>query len=168
MKTLLADWKDSLAEIGVEVLTGEADGTNLGRLLCDVVTQDAADMMTEFFGGEVALTPKSGWNDGQWYTVLLTRATLTSLLVFHYLRAGLEVGETIPLPGKLGLHEFYVLATDEDKQAFARVRSEQMALVKRDEDGRVLEDHSHFDTMLYYSRGTAGTRNRHEASGRVT
>lgn len=152
--------------IGVDVLTGEADGTNLGRLLCDL-NEEATVAMEEFLGGGVQLTRKTGWNHQDWCSMLLTGDTLRKFLIFYYLRQGYEVAE-LTQRGKDYPSSLNVLETEEDNADFVNLRQRQHDLMEFDEEGFYKGPGNYWlECHLYYAHGTRGTRNQHEMSGRT-
>ncbi len=166
MIDLLKSNHGAYLDIGVDVLTGEADGTNLGRLLCDL-SPEASAAMEEFLGSGVKLTPKTGWNHRDWFSMLLTSETLRKFLLFWYLRQGYEVAE-IRERGKEYACSLHVLENEEDKAKFVELRQRQHDLMEFDEEGYYKGPGNYWlDCHLYYAHGTRGTRNQHEMSGRV-
>jgi hypothetical protein len=149
--------RDTFPAIGLNPLTGEADGTNLGRLLCDV-NEEGKRLVEEWFGGTVEVRPNSNWNnkvDGQDSvgSVMLTRSALNELLRFAYVRAGCVVYEIgVEHAGKQYRHVYAVKDTPGDIADFW---------------DNAPADWRTADKRTLCTNGTAGTRNRHEISGRT-
>jgi hypothetical protein len=165
-----------LRPLGINLLTGEAEGIwGLGRVLCDL-TAEAAGHFEEFMGGTVHVNRKgkhyipgrcttcgslaeieqegSNWNpsvgsEPAVASVMLTDSTLLDFAVFILVKRH----GRIRLGRKNGAHcGIWIFDTEaEEKERWPQVKA-----VYGLDDGRVIE-----------VAGTAGTRNRHEMSGRV-
>lgn len=85
-------------QIGINLLTGEADAYCMGRILCDLNEHGVA-LVREYFGMAVALDPKvqfpANWNgmvgdEPSVASVMLTRETINHLIQFSLFREGYE------------------------------------------------------------------------------
>ena len=147
------EYRRSLREAGIIILTGEACGVSM-RVLCDV-TENGKALLCEFWGvGEVRFA--DNWNSSQEATgsVMLTRQNLTELLCFHVLRKQ----DVVMLNEDSGdITGFSQMEFQEWRERFVNMESEDI-----------------FSTVfprvrIWMRSGTAacGLRNRHEMTGRV-
>lgn len=132
---------DELKAIGITRLTGEADGTDMGRTLCDLTPEGAA-LVAEYLGGCEPIA--RNWNPGAERSFMATDALLKEILFFHWIRNGWIVYEGETTAGYL---------------AFAYKVS----------DEKIEELIGHYTNgRRYRADGTAGTRNLHVFTGRIT
>lgn len=135
---------DDLREFGITPLTGEACGIGM-RLLCDL-TEEGAKYVEDFLGNTVKLVEDSNWNSGAKYSVMLSRGIFTDLAAFI-------------LCSKYG--NSYVR---KDGMIFSTIDKDDDEMITRYNE---LSSEYGIDAR-YLKRGTAGTRNQHVMSGRVS
>lgn len=146
-----------LREQGIlSTLTGEADGTNLGRVLCDL-SEEGASLIGEYFGlGTDPQTPN--WNP---------RINSDTPAVKSVMLRGGEIR-------RFAL--FAMMKNAEGNEVFAHKQPAGGNWVWYYDDGDTTEEEwdkleetreRAEDRTIYYIYGTAGTRNRHEFTGRV-
>lgn len=153
--------REHLRKFGVEMLTGEADGTTMGRILCDL-NHRGVELWTEFLGGNAMFTMGSNWNskvDGEEAvaSVLASVRLLDEFLVFAHVRAGRVVVEMTRKPGAnhcwYGAGGIVVFDTWDEWRAFSSDRA-------------ITNDYDYRAFSLWPS-ATAGTRNVHQMTGRT-
>lgn len=83
-------WRKEAEKIGIDWLTGEADGTNFGRGLCDI-NEHGAELLMEYFRMQVVLPDMNG--RGAIGRVMLTPQDIKSLIYFHHVMHGRIVAE---------------------------------------------------------------------------
>ena len=139
-----------LDESGIHILTGEADGTTLGRLLCDL-KPEGVGVIESFLG--VTIGRGTGWNEAgkDCASVMLSRNTLQDLSVF------------------CALYRFEVVTwfPGSDSICSSLIGWTSAEWTERGEDYlRVTERR----VTVYVKSGTAagGFRNQHEFSGRIS
>lgn len=141
-----------LEDHGIDLLTGEADGTSL-RGLCDLNDQ-GQEILGEFMGG--ATFNASGWNNYQGKSAMVAWALMKPLAIYILLREGATRVVDIDFRGG-GMYSQHLRAYDvEDNDVF---QAEMEKIRKVYTDG----------VRVYWRSGTAkgGLRHRHEFSGRV-
>lgn len=149
---VVRDWRP-MKDFGVDVLTGEACGLGM-RLLCDL-TAAGADLIREFFSLSGTNFPFArNWNHGtdedpHVASVMLPVSIFRDLAAFAMLENGYV---TVITTTKQAIYGF----TDH------RDAEEYLKLIDANRDGSMFGHHE-----VLRKRGTAGTRNVHEMSGRV-
>lgn len=139
----LRDFQD----YGINFLTGEACGYG-GRILVDLDEQGVA-LMTDFLGGTIDIRVRTQWNAGV-ASMMIPRGMIADLAVFCLIKDG---------------NAIVILRNDYIAVGFTM--DEWMA---EDEDGVAFRDRyfaAYQNCKVYHNSGTAGTRNRHEMSGRI-
>lgn len=109
-----------LKELGIDVLTGEADATGSGRMLCDI-PHEIADDLREYLGA-IQLELPEGWNKRAKVAVMVTHTLLRELLKFSARRKGFYVVE-LKDSNKLA----YV--TEEDAAAYRNMMPEHVRIL---------------------------------------
>ena len=132
---------DCFEPYGINVLTSEACGYG-GRLLCNL-DSEGCNLLTEFLGGWVVFTANTAWGEGV-SSIMLPHSIWADLAVFILIRDGHRIVVSRP---------DYVV-TGYTEEAWDEIRDRHLA--------------AYPGTQVYANRGTAGTRNRHEFSGRIT
>lgn len=149
----ITNWRD-LEKYGIECLTGESCGLGL-RLLCDVSPEGIA-LLEEFLS--IKLTDENNsWNhqghEG-WKSILLPRGIFEDLAVFCLVKEeGFKHVVVVNWDTKHAT-AFYIEGYHSDA-----LLEEFRAAANKIYDGQ---------WKSFYNMGTAGTRNRHYFSGRVT
>ena len=106
--TWTMDEKRMMQEIGLNVLTGEADKTNSGRMLCDIATPLASEL-AEFLGLP-AVETHVGWNNPEHRSVMLPHELIMPFVIWCARRKGYWA-ITVPSPG----FTYYTFTKDTDK-----------------------------------------------------
>ena len=132
-------------DYGINFLTGEACGYG-GRILIDL-TPEGADLMEEFLG--TTIRRGNAWNNGE-ASMMYPRGAIADLAIFCLIKDGNAVVVLRNDYIALGFTEEEWLAEDENGLEF---RTRYFA--------------AYPNCKTYFNSGTAGTRNRHEMSGRV-
>lgn len=132
---------------GIDVLTGEADGTNMSRLLCDV-SEHGLSIINKFFGCKIQTG--NNWNSGV-ASIMLTRIALQEIAIFI----------------KLTENCICLKAYDRHykKERCYYFNSNDLNAIKQDKRLNLMVDME--TAWFYYANGTAGTRNVHVMSGRI-
>ena len=139
----VSDYWGYLKEAGINRLTSEACGVSM-RALCDVNAVGEV-FLNEVFGG--IQLQRDGWNKQSGKSIMLFNTMLKSLVIFHLLYEGYQI--VIDIDGHESVTA-YLNAEDYDA-----------------EYNKLLTSYSgKFRT--YHNSGTAGLRNRHEMSGRIS
>lgn len=156
--------RENYKRMGVYPLTGEADGTNLRRMLCDV-NEDGVRLVEEYFGNTVMIQQDSNWNssvaekDDAIGSIMLTGAMLDELWVYSFIRLGYYVYK-FDIVGGLG-----IFADSVDQRWAVHHTYDEQFWADAPADWKDPEYRKNF--ICLQANGTAGTRNRHEMSGRV-
>lgn len=136
-------------DYGINFLTGEACGYG-GRILADL-TFDGVATMIEFLGGNIDFRAKTAWNAGI-SSMMIPRGMIGDLAVFCLIQAGNEVVIHRPDYTVVGYTLKDWMAEDEDGGG-TTFRDRYFA--------------AYPGCKVYHNSGTAGTRNRHEFTGRT-
>ena len=159
MHTIDASLRE-LERFGIIGLTGEAEGVSgLGRMLCDL-TRQGAEIVTEFLGMPLTFTYDrnkeisgtqqftDNWNSQGIASFMLPRGMIKDLLTYCFLR-----------------QYKYVVEVEVDPKLKFKPLSELYAF----DDLEEMKEYPEFQIVKrYYKTGTAGCRNVHEMSGRVS
>ena len=139
----IGSWND-LKEYGIIPLTGESCGIGM-RMLCDV-NEKGVEILKEFFGDTIEFQKKAGWNDREGCSIMLPFGIIAELGAFILLRNHdivMTVGGT---------------STGYSESSWEKYGEDLCAVYRN--SGR--------NFRTYRKRGTAGTRNVHVMSGRVS
>lgn len=104
-----------LPTTGIEILTGESDNTNMGRLLCDI-NQTGLDLIQSYLGIE-SLKVYPNWNSdssrvrGKIGSILITRAIISDLIKFHLI---LTYAHILEVQDYMDSYGFYLCFETED------------------------------------------------------
>lgn len=141
-----------LEDHGIDLLTGEADGTGL-RGLYDLNDQ-GQEILGEFLGG--ATFNQSGWNNHNGKSAMLSYAITKPLAIYILFREGATTVIDIDYHGQ-GFYSHHL-------RAYGFVSQSDFDQ-EREKINRVYPE----GVRIYWKSGTArdGLRNRHEFSGRV-
>lgn len=152
---------NDLRQFGIEPLTGEADGTNCRRILCDFTTAGRRLLASVFGIPFESFHGAEPWNNGSADdphvgSILLTTDLVPLLGIVALLDRGYTVGS------------FY--KTDEDaKDYFDADGVYGFAAHEKDDlqTQLALANEVGWAMRQYYRHGTAGDRNVHQMSGRA-
>lgn len=158
---------DDLRTIGVNHLTGEANGVwGMYRGLYDL-TEDGVKVVEAFFGSTVEVRPKSNWNPGAQTdpavgSIMLPTSVMQDLHIFgllHLRKYGCIIRGTL----KEGDREKRWPMPDDI--VFGFVSFDEYQEWCETEEGVYWNERYSFQRVFF--AGTAGSRNTHAMSGRV-
>jgi hypothetical protein len=129
---------EMMKELGINWLTGEADSTMSGRMLCDISTEMLEELRV--FLGVTTITAPEGWNNSKAVAVMLTRGVMNDFVTWAARRKG-----------------WWAVIIHKDSGVETEYTDEEYARKYRESDIRCC-------TLPPIGEQT---RNRHEMSGRV-
>lgn len=128
-------------QLGINTLTGEADKTCSGRILCDIAPE-LREEFREFFGLTSVEMP-GGWNNSEHLSLMLTHEVILPFVVWCARRRGFWAIHINPSPSPV----YYVFTKDEG----------------------YVEKYRESELKCYILAPIVGaTRNVHQFSGRLT